>query len=334
MMDMSTTHMAAETAEAPEAVARMLDTNRPALAELARLYRNRGPSHLVSCARGSSDHAATYFKYLVEITLGLPFCSMGASVVSIYGARLHLRDTLLFTISQSGRSPDIIAFQAEAKRAGAPVVAITNDASSPLATEADICLPLCTGPELSVAATKTFIASAALAAAIVGACADDRHLSDAVRRLPEDLAAAAKLRWHDVEEVAGKASSLYVLGRGPALSMAQEAALKLKETSGLHAEAHSAAEVMHGPMELVRDGYPVLVFSTKDAAAATTAANVSRLQEAGALVMQPPYRETLHPALDPISMIQTFYGSAERIARSRGRDPDAPRLLRKVTETR
>jgi glucosamine--fructose-6-phosphate aminotransferase (isomerizing) len=328
------THMAREIAEAPQAVARMLATNAKALAELGRLYRERKPSHIVTCARGSSDCAASYFKYLVEITLGLPCCSVGASVVSVYGARLALRDTLLLTISQSGKSPDIIAFQAEAKRAGIPTLAITNTEESPLAREADLCLPLCAGPEQSVAATKSFITSAAMAAGLATAAAGDAGLSDALQHLPDDLAKALTVRWSEVEDMLASSQSSYVLGRGPSLPMAQEAALKLKETGGLHAEAYSAAEVLHGPMELVTKGFPVLVFSPKDKALPTTQETTKRLGDAGAHVVTPDYVATRHPLLDPISLIQTFYGSAERIARRRGRNPDQPRLLKKVTETR
>jgi len=328
------TDMAREVAEAPEAVARMLATNRSALAELGKLYRAKGPSHIVTCARGSSDCAASYFKYLIEITLGLPCCSVGASVVSVYGARLALRDTLLLTISQSGRSPDILAFQAEAKRAGIPTLAVTNTEDSPLAREADLCLPLCAGPERSVAATKTFIASAAMAAALVAACGGDTRFAQAVEKLPEDLDRALAIRWSEMEEAFTPATSAYVLGRGPSLPMAQEAALKLKETSGLHAEAYSAAEVIHGPMELVGPGFPVVVLAPEDKAFATTADTARRLAEAGAHVMTPDFARTSDPLLDPIAMIQSFYGSAERIARARKRDPDKPRLLKKVTETR
>jgi glutamine---fructose-6-phosphate transaminase (isomerizing) len=328
------TDMAREIAQAPEAVARMLTTNRTALAELGRLYREGKPTHIVTCARGSSDCAASYFKYLIEITLGLPCCSLGASVVSVYGARLALRDTLLLTISQSGQSPDILAFQAEAKRAGIPTLAVTNTEDSPLAREADLCLPLCAGPERSIAATKTFIASAAMVAALVAACGDDREFATAVETLPEGLSLALAIRWNEVEDVLAPAASAYVLGRGPSLPMAQEAALKLKETSGLHAEAYSAAEVIHGPMELVVPGFPVVVLAPEDKAFATTRDTARRLTEAGARVMMPDHARTHHSLLDPISMIQSFYGSAERIARLRGRDPDRPRLLKKVTETR
>ncbi|MER8777941.1 SIS domain-containing protein [Mesorhizobium sp. M0977] len=325
--------MALETAQAPTVVERMLLENASALADLAKLVRRRRPSYLVTCARGSSDHAASYFKYLSEIELGIPCCSVGASVVSIYSARLLLRDTLLLTISQSGRSPDILSFQAEARRAGVPTVAITNDPTSPLAQGADICLPLHAGPELSVAATKTFIASASLGAAIISELAENARLSEAIRRLPADLAKAQEHRWTEVEDVIADAASLYVLGRGPSLPMAQEAALKFKETSGLHAEAFSAAEVMHGPMELVGERFPILVFAPKDAALSTTVANLGRLKRAGAAVLRPVFKETSHPALDPISLIQSFYGSAERISIVLGRDPDKPRMLKKVTET-
>lgn len=328
------TDMAREIAEAPEAVARMLKTNASALAELGRLYRDRKPSHIVTCARGSSDCAANYFKYLIEITLGLPCCSLGASVVSVYGAKLSLRDTFLLTISQSGKSPDILAFQAEAKRAGIPTLAVTNTEDSPLAREADLCLPLCAGPEKSVAATKSFIASAALAAGLVAAASNDAKLSHALARLPDDLNKALALRWSEVEDMLVPSQSSYVLGRGPSLPIAQEAALKLKETGGLHVEAYSAAEVLHGPMELVTEGFPVLVLAPHDQAEATTRATAQHLAGAGAHVVVPDYVATGHPLLDPISLIQTFYGTAERVARRRGRNPDKPRLLKKVTETR
>ncbi|CAN5243581.1 SIS domain-containing protein [soil metagenome] len=336
---MAITAMARETAEAPEAVARLLARNGPAFAEIARMVRDRRPSHVVTSARGSSDNAASYFKYLCEIMLGLPCCSIGASVVSIYGARLHLRDTILVTVSQSGMGPDLLSFQAEAKRGGIPAIAVTNDETSPLAREADLCLPLCAGPELSVAATKTFITSAVAGAAIIAACAGDSAFTKAVDALPECLSRALAVTWPHAEEAIATSYSLYVLGRGPSLPIAMEAALKLKETSGIHAEAYSAAEVRHGPMELVREGFPVLVLAPDDAARETSDVTVAALREAGAAVFSTgtgglDSAATAHPFLDPVSMITTFYAAAERIARARGRDPDRPRLLRKVTRTR
>ncbi|MDP9137156.1 MAG: SIS domain-containing protein [Pseudomonadota bacterium] len=341
---MSVSAMARETAEAPAVVDRMLAANRQAFGALASLFERRQPSHVITCARGSSDHAASYLKYLLEIHAGIPCCSIGASVVSIYGARLRLRDALLVSISQSGRSPDVIAFQADARRAGIPAVAITNDDSSPLALASDICLRLCAGPELSVAATKTFIASAAIAARLAAEWSGDRTLQAAVEDLPQVLERSLQIRWPTAEQALAAASSLYVLGRGPSLPMAQEAALKLKETSGIHAEGYSPAEVMHGPLELSRPGFPVLVFSPGDRSRPLALEAVEHLRTSGAMVFvagpADGERDALacapasHPHLDPVSMIATFYGSAERIARLRGRDPDRPRLLKKVTETR
>jgi glutamine---fructose-6-phosphate transaminase (isomerizing) len=325
--------MAKETAEVPDVVARVLTANAAELHEIGRLFRRIKPSHFVTCARGSSDFAAGYLGYLLELFLGTPCCSLGPSVVSVYRASLKLRDAISVTISQSGRSPDLLAFQTEARRAGIPTIVITNDVGSPLAEDATVCLDLHAGPEFSVPATKTFIASVALAAAIVDECDDGHRLRQALGRLPGDLLKASGLCWMDVETALCSARSLYVLARGPCLPMAQEAALKLKETSGLHAEAFSSAEVMHGPIEIVEQGFPILLLAPEDPAWSATQASLASLQAAGAHILQPGFHRTLDRALDPISMIQSFYGAAERLARMRGRDPDRPRLLQKVMRT-
>ncbi|HKQ95632.1 MAG TPA: SIS domain-containing protein [Aestuariivirgaceae bacterium] len=338
-----TTAMARETMEASDAVGRGLEANAAALADLARRLAAKPPAVVVTSARGSSDHAASYLKYLVEILIGIPCSSMGASVVSIYEAPLKVQDALVLTVSQSGRSPDIVAFQDAARRRGGLTVAIVNDGQSPLAQGADICLPLLAGRETSVAATKSFIASLAVAAALVAAWSDDKTLGRAVASLPDTLDRAQAYRWAAAEPVLTKARSLYMLGRGPAFPIAQEAALKLKETSGLHAEAYSSAEVMHGPLELVGEAFPVVVFSPDDAARQTTTDTMARLRKTGAHVMavEPgeasderlAYPPTGHPFVDPIAMVQVFYRLADTVARARGHDPDRPRWLSKVTET-
>ena len=337
-----TTRMAAETAEAPSAVARFLERNAGALADIGGRLRRLGPPVVVTCARGSSDHAAAYFKYLCEITLGVPVASLGPSVASIYDAPLRLRGAALVTISQSGRSPDIVSLQQAAKRAGALTIAIVNDTDSPAAMEADCLLPLHAGAETSVAATKTFIASCVAGAAIVAAWAEDAALDAAVKRLPETLAKALAADWSAADGLSGE-QSLYVLGRGPALAIAAEAALKLKETCSLHAEAFSPAEVMHGPLELVEPGFPVLALAPDDVAAATTRLALDKLAASGAqLYSASPTAmpgtllkgtSTGHGLVDPIALAQSFYVLAERVARARGRDPDRPERLRKVTQT-
>ena len=338
-----TSHMARETLEAPEVVAQLIRRNAAGLAELRKLYAARQPSHIVTVARGSSDHAAGYFKYLVEILLGIPCASVGASSVSIYDGPLALRDCIVVAISQSGSAPDLLAYAAAVKRAGVPLVVISNHQDSDLARAADICLILSAGPELSVAATKTFIASVALVARIAAEWAGLPALIAATERLPTTLEAASALRWDMFEEAMITAKSLFVLGRGPSLPIANEIALKLKETSQLHAEAFSAAEVVHGPMEVVDAGFPVLLLSPSDAASVTNRVTAGKLLAAGAklycvskdskLPSHLDFQPAAHVLFDPISIIQTFYGAAERISRARGRDPDRPRLLSKVTKT-
>jgi glucosamine--fructose-6-phosphate aminotransferase (isomerizing) len=337
------TAMARETAEAPGVVATMLHRNRELIIEIARLLKARKPSHVIMSARGSSDHAASYLKYLSEIRLGLPCCSIGASVVSIFGARLDLRDTVLISISQSGQSPDILSLQADAKRSGVLSIALTNQQTSPLAQDADLCVPLHAGREESPAATKSFIASVAAAASLIGAWANDQGLNGALDALPQTLEQARAQDWQAASGLLVEAASLYVIGRGPSLAMAQEAALKLKETSGIHAEGFSAAEVMHGPLELVGKDFPVFAFCPADDAEKTTLRAIDRIRQAGAKVIAAgrqndnaislSYARTAHPLLDPISLIQSFYALAENVSRLRGRNPDQPRLLRKETAT-
>lgn len=330
--------MAHELREAPEAVQRFLETNGKQLASLGARLRAAPPPFIITSARGSSDHAAGFFKYLAEIVLGVPVCSMGASVVSVYGASLRTKGALALTISQSGQSPDIVALQAAAKASGALTVALVNAENSPVAMAADIALPLCAGAEQSVAATKSFIVSAVAGAALVGHWAGDAALLGAIAGLPEVLRRAAEIGWPSVADAAVAAESLYVLGRGPCLPMAMETALKLKETCGIHAEAYSLAEVMHGPLELLGDGFPVLAYAPEDAARALSVPALARLRATGALVMvaEPgglAYAATGHPLLDGISILETAYANIETVARRLGRDPDRPRLLRKVTET-
>lgn len=330
--------MADEAREAPEAVARFLDRNARTLRELGSHLRRQSRRMVLTSARGSSDHAAGYFKYLCEILLGIPCASIGASVVSVYGASLKASGSLCLTISQSGQSPDIVALQEAVKKAHGLTVALVNDAASPAALNADICLPLHAGPERSVAATKSFIASLAAGAAVIAAWLEDEMFSSALKALPERLEAATRLTWPGFVAQARDASSLYVVGRGPCLSIAAETALKLKETCAIHAEAYSVAEIMHGPLELVGSAFPVFAYVPDDAARSNTQSALTKIRAAGAHVLTVeqgglPYAATGNPLLDPIAMIQTAYLAIEQVAQARNRNPDQPRLLKKVTET-
>lgn len=331
------TLMEQEAREAPAAAARFLGRNQTALDELGARLRASPPAMVLTSARGSSDHAAGFFKYLTEILTGTPCASIGASVVSVYGAHLRAEGALCLTVSQSGKSPDIVALQAEARRAGAFSVALVNVEDSPAATSADLCLPLCAGPERSVAATKSFIVSLAAGAAIAARWSGGRQMLSSVEELPQTLDAACATAWPAVEALLGDAESAYVLGRGPLFPVAAEVALKLKETCGIHAEAHSLAEVMHGPLELLGGGFPVLALVPDDAARQASGEALAKIRKTGAALAvvgeDVRYAAAAHPLLHGISIVQSAYLAIEAVARRRGRDPDRPRLLSKVTET-
>jgi len=337
------TAMAEEIAETPAAVARMFDREAVALARLGARLRALDPALVVTCARGSSDNAAAYFKYLNEITNGTPVASIGPSVASIYDAPLKLKGAVVISVSQSGKSPDIVALQAAAKKAGAFAIAVVNVVDSPLAEQADAVLPLHAGLERSVAATKSYLASTVVLAALVAEWSNDNALRRAARDLPAAFEKALVADWSAPQAMLEQATSAYTIGRGPSLPIAFEAALKLKETAVLHAEAYSGAEVMHGPLQLVNEGFPVLAFRPRDASHAAMGQAVDRLKLAGGDVFVAgeatettlglPFSPSAHPLLDPLAMQLSFYGLAERVARGRGHDPDRPTRLRKVTET-
>lgn len=338
-----TTMMLAEAGESGAAVARFLAANASAIVSLGERLRAAPPAVIVTCARGSSDHAATYGKYLFETALGIPVASAAPSIASVFAAPVAARGEgrLVVAISQSGRSPDLIATVEAQKQAGAHVVALVNDAGSPLAKMADTLLPLHAGAERSVAATKSCLAAMAGLAAITAEWARDAALAAAVRGLPETLAVAFDADWSEALAPLAAASSLFVIGRGFGFGIAQEAALKLKETCALHAEAFSAAEVRHGPMTIVGAGFPVLAFATSDAAGDAVRAMASEFGERGATVRLADARGggTLpvragHPAIEPLLMLQSFYRLANAVALARGLDPDHPPHLSKVTRTR
>jgi glucosamine--fructose-6-phosphate aminotransferase (isomerizing) len=338
-----TTHMRREIVEIPDAVARLLEGSGQALTEAGRDIRERDPRFIVTVARGSSDHAASFLKYAVELTAGLAVASVGPSVASIYGAKLRLAGSACLAISQSGKSPDIVAMADAARKAGSLTIALTNTPDSPLAKASDHTIDILAGVEKSVAATKTFMNSAVAGLALMAHCTNDNALMQALRDLPGYLAKAVECDWMELAGALAGESSLFILGRGPSFAIANEAALKFKETCAMHAESYSAAEVMHGPLALVRPGFPVLALAARDASEPSMADVVGQLAEKRAAVFMTsekagkavclPYVATGHPLTDPLALIVSFYGFVEAFARHRGLNPDEPRNLRKVTET-
>ena len=330
--------MEQEAGEAAAAVAAMLAANRDAFIAIGKRLRASPPVAVVTCARGSSDHAATYAKYLIETMTGTPTASAALSIASLYDAPAVAGNRLCLAVSQSGKSPDLLAAVEQQRDAGAFVVALVNAEGSPLAALADVVIPLSAGVERSVAATKSYIASLAAIAALVAAWAEDDALEAALTALPGQLEQAFALDWLPAVAAFRGATNLFVLGRGYGLGVAQEAALKFKETSALHAESFSAAEVRHGPMAIVGDAFHVLAFGGTDRAAASVREAAAEFRGRGATVLLADGDGDLpviaaHPAIEPVLMIQSFYRMASALALARGQDPDSPPHLNKVTET-
>ncbi|KTE30094.1 MULTISPECIES: SIS domain-containing protein [unclassified Sphingopyxis] len=338
-IEVPTTLMAAEAGQAAAAVAAMLAANAAAFATIGTRLRAAPPAAVVTCARGSSDHAATYAKYLIETMTGTPTASAALSVASLYDAPTLAGARLCLAISQSGKSPDLLAAVEAQKKAGAFVVALLNAEDAPLCALADVVIALKAAPEKSVAATKSYIASLAAIAALVAAWAEDDALGEALTALPGELAEAFALDWSAAIPAFADAQNLFVLGRGYGYGVAQEAALKFKETSSLHAESFSAAEVRHGPMAIVGDAFHVLAFGGSDRAAESVREAAAEFRGRGATVLlADPAGGDLpaiaaHPAIEPILLIQSFYRMASGLAIARGRNPDSPPHLNKVTET-
>jgi glutamine---fructose-6-phosphate transaminase (isomerizing) len=336
--------MESDLREAAAAVERQSDVLSAPVKALTGALNRQPPSVVITCARGSSAHAATFAKHLFELRLGIPVAAAAPNIATVYRRALNLKDQLFLAISQSGRSDDLIESATMARAAGAVTVAIVNDANSPLAEVSQIVLPLGAGNERSVAATKSFIASLAALLQLTACWTADTAMRLAHTRLPDRLAQAGRLDWGSALAALSAADSLIAIGRGPTLAIAREAALKLKETCELHAEAFSAAEFHHGPIALISDAFPIVAFSPSDNAAGSVTALVADLRRKGArvLVAEPgnPQRDRLpvlqpdHPEADAICMVQSFYALLVKLAAERGTDADRPRHLQKVTRTR
>lgn len=341
-MSGSATLMFQEAASSGNLIFDQRRTNAPVLDAIGNAMANQPPRALLTLARGSSDNAATLARYVIERHVGLITGSLAPSVSSVYRAKVDYSDCLVLAISQSGRSPDIVGTAHRAKEAGATVIALVNDLTSPLAEQADFVLDVCAGPELSVAATKSFALSVSAILDLVGAAARDEKLRALVGELPELLNQAWQLDWSSALKPFGASSNAFVIARGHALGIAQEMALKLKETCAIHAEAISSAEVRHGPMTLVGKEFPVLIIGQDDESLAATTELAQEFLARGATVVHSGLdladgvalpTASSDPTIAPLLQLQSFYRFCEQLSRSRGLDPDAPAHLNKVTRT-
>jgi len=262
------------------------------------------------------------------------------SVITAFRKPLTLRNALFIVISQSGRSPDLVAATQSARASGARTVAIVNVVPSPVADAAEFVVPIEAGPEHSVAATKTVVGSMAAGAGLIAELADDMALRRALDHLPDRLHRALTLDWSEISEDLASASAVFVTSRGLGLSSAREIALKLAEILRLPALSFSAAELQHGPRAALSSKTPVIVMRLKDETAATVDAVVRELRErkivlhlCGGPLSTLPWLGDDDPATDGITMLVPAYRMIERTAREWGFDPDRPPQLSKVTET-
>jgi len=338
--------MLTEALQAPAVAETLLKADTDTVQALARSLREDPPRALLTVARGSSDHAAHYAAYLVMARLGQLVTSLPMSLVTLYASRLACDGLVSLAFSQSGQSPDLLAPTGYFSAGGARTVAFVNDAASPLAQASQWVLPLHAGPERSVAATKSYIAQLVAGARLVAHWEDESPsspLRSALTDLPEALQRACACDWSAAVQALAPVNRLIVVSRGTGLAVAMEAALKLKEVCGIQAEAFSGAELRHGPMALVQQGYPLLVLAPRGPAQAGLLTLAHDMRERGARVLlaapagtagaQLPLVTTGHEDLDPIAVVQSFYLMVEALARARGRDPDAPPHLSKVTRT-
>ena len=345
--------MGIEIAQIPGAVGRVLKAADADLRGVADAFARAHPRWIMIAGRGTSDHAAVYAQYLFETHLGLPTGLVKPSVTTVYGASLEWRDGLVVAISQSGRSPDVVAVIAAARRAGALTIAITNEPRSPLAAAASWQLLCHAGRELAVPATKTYVAELAVLASLVAAMRRTDELRDGLAALPDALRATIDLthRWLDgpgasaVRDLAAADRALLV-SRGYNFATVLELALKLKETCGVFAEGYSTADFAHGPLVLARPDVPTLAVRPDGAIGADVDRTLAAIAKRGGRTAVIGGSEvsgvpgalalphSLPEVLTPLLFVVPGQLLVEATALRRGVSPDAPAGLGKVTLTR
>lgn len=338
--------MRAEIAQQPAVLASVVE-RRGQMASVAAMVRQRAPRFALLAARGSSDHAALYAKYLIEVLLRLPAGLVSPSTTTLYGAEPDLAGVLYLVVSQSGRSPDLVEATSVARRCGALTVAVTNTPDAPLAAAAELTLDIGAGEELAVAATKTYTASLTALYLLV----------DAVRggtgEHARDLASLAQLTLDGSDDAVARAVEHYrhvhrmvITGRGYSSATAAETALKLAETSYLPARAYSGADLLHGPVAAIDERTGVVAITSAGRGGQAMHEVVRSVRERGAHVLAvgsyagevpadlrigvPRTAEEVAPILEILPPQRLALG----LAVARGGDPDHPRGLSKVTRTR
>ncbi len=331
---MSQTIMEKEAKQAPSVVEGQLCANKVLAETIGAKLRDFNPKMVMIIGRGSSDHAGVFGKYLIEIEAGVPTFAAAPSVSSVYGKQLKLEQALVIVISQSGRSPDIIAQAEMAKKAGAYCVALVNDETSPLTDIVDDVLPLKAGAEISVAATKSYLATLSALLQLTAYWTENQTLISALDTLPAAMQTIIDSKPQLTSTSIDGVKNMVILGRGLGYAVSKEMALKLKEVSSIHAEAFSSAEFLHGPVTLVEQGLAILNCEVNDESAASHQEQIDEMALRGAdLVHLRQTDMTVHPRLAPLVVLQRFYLDVAEVSVSRGFNPDEPKGLKKVTRT-
>lgn len=349
---MTMTQMELETRQVPSIIAKQLKENDSLLRNIAARLDKSSLSFVMTIGRGSSDHACTYAKYLIETQLGLVTASSAPSVLTLYRSQLKVKNALVIGISQSGQSPDICEVMQSARKNGAITLAIVNQADSPLAEASEFVVPIGAGVEKSVAATKSYIASLTVLLQLVAIWSKNKDLFASLGNLSEKLQEALEKDWSAAIPLFRNIEDTLILARGLSFAIAQEAALKCKETASIQAEAYSAAEVLHGPFALIKKNHPYLLIAQNDQAlkgVLTLSRKIKEAEGKSILAVAPnllkgedkncadlilPLPVSENSIQDPLLFIQSFYVMIAKIAVERGLNPDAPVHLKKITETR
>lgn len=345
---MSTSQLLDEIFAQPQTLARVA-THTAHIAQIASTIQHYRPHYVVIAARGTSDNAARYAQYLFGIVLGWPVALATPALGTLYHAPINYHGALVIGISQSGRSPDICDVISKARQSGALTVAMTNSPTSRLAIAAAHHIDICAGPELSVAATKSYtnqlLSIALLAQLLSGHAGLQRAIAD-IPAIAHQCLRMDEQRIQQAAAILGAAPAAMSVGRGLQYATAYEAALKIKELSGLPVEAYSSADMLHGPVTVVDRGFPVLVSSDSGATRDDTLQLMARLRQHHAQLivvsndadmLQQAHVALPIPACDelvaPIVAIMPWQRVAQATAAYRGRDADNPLGLQKITET-
>ncbi|HEX2945626.1 MAG TPA: SIS domain-containing protein [Clostridia bacterium] len=339
-----------EILEGPNTIKRCMENNRRQLGRIVESIRESGADKIMIAARGTSDHAAVYAKYIMETTLGIPVSLAAPSVFTMYHCRLKLDKTLVIGISQSGKAADVLEVIRSANASGALTVSITNFSDSPLATETRYHLDCSAGLEKSVAATKTFLAQITLLAALTAEWSGNAEMLGKLQSIPDKIEKLIS----DSGEIAEKVQryrymeECFVLARGVNYAIALESALKIQETCYVRAKAYATSDFYHGPYAMIENGMPVFVFAPSGPSLGDVKEMIGRLKESGAELIVISDVEELKAQGDCSfsvpgigdDVFSPFYNVAIaqmfacRLALAKGLNPDSPRSLSKVTITK